>query len=422
MRWRLGPVQSASLVAVAVVVGWCLLAASAYGSFSFLRAWHVGGHNDVPAPDGVAVDPARGVVYVSDFDGGIVQRFTISGRLLGSFGSDGTGPGQLDGPSGLAVDPLSGDVFVTEEALGHLGATFRVSVFSPSGRFIRAFGGPHVFSSPKAVSIDPASGIVYVADFSNSRVVAFDRDGRFLHVLVDDRRVSDPVGVSADPTTGEVQVSAHEGSGRFTTSGRRVAVLKRPADSYLGPVALDSITGDPLVVHDCDTCADSNSVRRYSPRERLVGRFSRPGSHGHQFVNGHDVNPTDSLNSIAADCGDVFVTEDARNRAEQFRRGTGHACPELLLTSVDAESIAVGAAVHVACIGPPGSPPCRGRITLGTGPTSRSRSYRIPANTGSRGLAVPISQAASPLGARVHVVAKEGGVGRPEIDRDVTIS
>ena len=100
--------------------------------------------------------------------------------------------GCLYGDVGVAVDPVSGDVYVPELD------NERVSVFSPSGEFLFAFGygvrdgsnaletctavthcirglsgsGAGEFSAPQAVTID-SEGNVYVANVANSRVEKF---------------------------------------------------------------------------------------------------------------------------------------------------------------------------------------------------------------------------------------------------------
>ena len=100
--------------------------------------------------------------------------------------------GCLYGSVGVAVDPVNGDVYVPEVE------NERVSVFSPSGEFLFAFGygvrdgsntletctaatnclrglagsGVGEFSAPQAVTVD-SEGNVYVANFANSRVEKF---------------------------------------------------------------------------------------------------------------------------------------------------------------------------------------------------------------------------------------------------------
>ena len=55
--------------------------------------------------------------------------------FTGSFGSEGSGAGQLNEPIGLAVDQVAGDVYVADTGNN------RVDKFDPFGTFLRAFIG-----------------------------------------------------------------------------------------------------------------------------------------------------------------------------------------------------------------------------------------------------------------------------------------
>ena len=54
-------------------------------------------------PVGIAVD-SRGMVFVSEHKKHCISVFTTGGRLVKSFGQQGTKPGELNGPMWLAVD------------------------------------------------------------------------------------------------------------------------------------------------------------------------------------------------------------------------------------------------------------------------------------------------------------------------------
>jgi DNA-binding beta-propeller fold protein YncE len=135
---------------------------------------------------------------------------------LGQFG-DGPGDqaGLLEGPVGTAVDQ-SGRVYVTETGV----ANSRVSVFSPSGAFLRAFGKDVVpnngrtgfeqcttsckagergveegeLSAPGGIAVD-AEGVVYVAEQGNDRISVFNQQGRFVRTFGKDvDRLNDGTG------------------------------------------------------------------------------------------------------------------------------------------------------------------------------------------------------------------------------------
>jgi DNA-binding beta-propeller fold protein YncE/lysophospholipase L1-like esterase len=63
-------------------------------------------------PAGIATDPTTGNLYVTDVNGH-VQQFSAAGSLFASFGSPGSGAGQLWSPQGVAVGS-SGTIFVAD--------------------------------------------------------------------------------------------------------------------------------------------------------------------------------------------------------------------------------------------------------------------------------------------------------------------
>jgi len=78
--------------------------------------------------DGQFVEPSAiavggGSVYVADRNGRI-QKFDLTGALLGKWGGRGEGPGQLERPSGLTVD-ATGNIYTVDRA-------DRVQKFAPS--------------------------------------------------------------------------------------------------------------------------------------------------------------------------------------------------------------------------------------------------------------------------------------------------
>ena len=63
-----------------------------------------------------------------------IQKFTADGEFAASFGSPGTGRGELGRPSGVAVDP-EGDVYICD------WSNNRVQVVAADGRFVTSLIG-----------------------------------------------------------------------------------------------------------------------------------------------------------------------------------------------------------------------------------------------------------------------------------------
>ncbi len=147
-------------------------------------------------PAGEAIDPS-GDLWVASYANDLVERFSATGTLLGTYGSAGTLGGQYTSPWGIATN-ASGDVYVSDLANN------RVQEFSSSGTFLRAFGwgvlngkseleacseakecraglagsGNGQLSAPRGVAVD-ASGNVWVADCNNNRIEEFSSTGGY---------------------------------------------------------------------------------------------------------------------------------------------------------------------------------------------------------------------------------------------------
>jgi RHS repeat-associated protein len=98
-----------------------------------------------------------------------------------SFGSTGSGPGQLNQPSALATNPVSGYLYVTDT--GNNRVEYFEAWGKESGKYIGQFGktgsGPGEFTEPKGIAVD-THGNVWVVDSGNGRVQEFSPKGRYL--------------------------------------------------------------------------------------------------------------------------------------------------------------------------------------------------------------------------------------------------
>ncbi|HXB64891.1 MAG TPA: DUF6531 domain-containing protein [Solirubrobacteraceae bacterium] len=122
---------------------------------------------------GIAVGPNGDVYIVSGGTAGndCVTKFEANGNILKSFGTKGSGNGQLKEPSGIAVAP-NGDVYVADTGNN------RVEEFNETGTYLGQFGtkgtGNEQFQLPDGIAVagsgDLWNGTVYVADTTNNRI------------------------------------------------------------------------------------------------------------------------------------------------------------------------------------------------------------------------------------------------------------
>lgn len=101
---------------------------------------------------------------------------TVAMQPAFSFGSEGTGDGQLCRPWGICVD-RAGRVIVADRSNN------RIQIFGPDGSFLLKFGSTGCrsgqFDRPAGVTVNSKNQIV-VADKDNHRVQIFTAEGQFL--------------------------------------------------------------------------------------------------------------------------------------------------------------------------------------------------------------------------------------------------
>lgn len=161
-----------------------------------LSAW---GRGIFTNPHGAAIGPDQCLYLTDNFDH-TVRKFTLEGRLLLQIGTTGIASGFMSGRpfckcTHSAVSP-SGDIFVSD---GYQNAC--VHKFDPSGRLLQSWGtpgtGPGEFNLPHNICCDP-DGWIYVADRENSRVQIFDQSGRYETQINNMHR---PSGLAITPGT-----------------------------------------------------------------------------------------------------------------------------------------------------------------------------------------------------------------------------
>ena len=125
-------------------------------------------------PRGVAV--GNGYVYVVEFGDDRVQKFTVDGIYVGSWGEFGSGIGQFNNPFDVEVGP-DGNVWVVD------ANNNRIQKFDPDGTFLTQFGsagsGQGEFAGPTGIAFSN-NGQIYIADYGNHRIQRFNANGGFI--------------------------------------------------------------------------------------------------------------------------------------------------------------------------------------------------------------------------------------------------
>lgn len=137
-------------------------------------------------PHGFRLDPQDNI-WTTDVNGHTVTKMSPQGEVLLTMGvkgqagewNEGANSRLLNEPTDLAFG-AAGEVFVLQ---GHGRGEPRVLKFDKSGKLMKSWGGqgtqPGQFDTSHSIIVD-AKNLVYVADRQNRRVQIFDMDGKYL--------------------------------------------------------------------------------------------------------------------------------------------------------------------------------------------------------------------------------------------------
>ena len=121
-------------------------------------------------PVAVTQDP-EGFIYVAEYGGNDrIQVFRETGEVVRSFGSFGTGEGQLQRCSGLAF--MEGRLYVAD-AINN-----RVQVYTPQGELVASYTRPGdvAFRFPYDIAVT-AAGTLAVIEYTAGRITEINPDG-----------------------------------------------------------------------------------------------------------------------------------------------------------------------------------------------------------------------------------------------------
>jgi len=269
-----------------------------------------GGYGSDPGklkyPYGVAFSPTRegpdnsGCIFVTDMDNNRVQKFSLNGAFLSSFGTQGTGNGQFNIPTGIAIDLESSCLYVSDRD------NDRVQVFDLQGGFLRAFNGEAYnkkLNKPEGLAVGlfytysgtgcTTTKAVFVADRNNDSIKIFDTSGAYLAQLTG---LSKPEGVYVD-------------------SNGSIYVTKTNADSIV--VFTNSLT-PTLSVNEFNHPKGILSDGRYIyVSDTNHSRIIKYNTYGKQLMefSGQDTSPFNKPVGLAIDNeGNMFIADRENSR------------------------------------------------------------------------------------------------------------
>ncbi|MFQ5747758.1 MAG: NHL repeat-containing protein [Gemmatimonadota bacterium] len=147
-------------------------------SGKWLRA--LGGPGAVNDPTDIAVDASAGTVFVLDGRGARVLVFDLaSGALVRTISGPGLAASDLQAPTGIAFDPARGEILVSDYGDPAMSVPPAVKLFAPDGTYLTEISGKagmlgQRFSRPQGLAVD-AAGRILLVDALAGEVQVLDR-------------------------------------------------------------------------------------------------------------------------------------------------------------------------------------------------------------------------------------------------------
>lgn len=150
-----------------------------------VEAYTPGGHllytlgeaGQVGRPSDIAIDSNAGLVFVSDAKRPRVLVYSRKGKLLRTLPAAGEQP--LYQPTGLAVDPQRGEVLVSDFGQNAWPMQSWLRIYDYDGYYLDGISGDasqtYGFSRPEGLAVN-GQGRIFLADSLRSQVLVFDRD------------------------------------------------------------------------------------------------------------------------------------------------------------------------------------------------------------------------------------------------------
>ena len=251
--------------------------------------------SDVDGPSGITLDN-DGQLLITERCKGSVSVVTGNGKNKKSFGSYGSGPGQLNSPSGIAIS-TTGDILVCDQV------NHRIQIFSPDGKSLRCIGtegsGPLQFSHPIGISLHSHSKKIYIAEHGNHRLQILNEDLTFFREFgsegFDIGQFKRPRDVSFD-STGNVYVTDRDNHRVqvFTANGEYIRQFgkKESGNGELNrPIGIAIDTNDIVYVSECNNhrisifTREGHFLRSFGSQGKEPGQFdcnnNKQGDHLH---------------------------------------------------------------------------------------------------------------------------------------------
>ncbi len=274
------------------------------------------GNGQLSHPADAAVD-SKGNLWVIDKGNNRLEKFNEKGEYLAKYGTAGTGNGQLSAPSAVAIDS-EGSLWVADTGNN------RIEKFNEKGEYVSQFGtkgsGNGQFNEPSGIAVAP-NGSIYVVDRGNRRVQLFSKSGAYQGQAGSSGsghlQLSEPSGIAIGAASGESPFTlliADSGNNRvlrWTSLGAYVGEFGSPGT---GPGQFNRPEGISVDSKGNVWVGDQNNgrIEAFNEKGEYVTQFGTKGSGAQQFSLTYPLGIESDVK------GNLWITDTNNNRIQKW--------------------------------------------------------------------------------------------------------
>jgi hypothetical protein len=291
--------------------------------------------HELKFPEGI--DGTEGnKVYVADRGNHRIQELEANGKFILAFGTDGSGPGQIDEVQSVTVAPesLGGDIYIAERVLGAGGVGERVQKFTPTGEFLLEIGKEVNKSGGNLCTAAELANCQAPVPSNGPEHGSFNFNANEGNVLA----VGGPEG-------GLLYVGESERVQEFTLAGVWKGEIKlqslAPPGSFVQALALEQATGNVYLSYGNANFSSESTIHEFTSAGTEVEHFAVLPKNGHGIlVDGLALDGEGRLAVLAVE--EASVTGEAPSQFGRLYEATsGHSITEFSVPQ-NADVIGIG--------------------------------------------------------------------------------
>ena len=251
-------------------------------------------------PRGTATN-SKGQVLVAELNGNCISVLTPEGEKIRTFGTEGSGEGQLNVPCGIAVD-RDDNIYVVDKV------NHRIQKFTPTGKFVAAVGNQgsnHLqFNYPVGICFNQRNNNQYVCDQSNHRIQVLSTDLTFVRCFGSqgsgNGQFQYPLCAAFDDANNLYVTDCNNHRVQvFTADGQflRAFTNKANGEQLQCPHAIAIDSSNTVYVSECER----NCVSVFTPQGENITSFGTKGAQEGQLNGVYDISVDQNDSIIVSD-------------------------------------------------------------------------------------------------------------------------